>query len=367
MSPSSTYLHVPSRDDPLILVHRLLVSFSLFLSTAVAQEPSPGLKILEDPTKSELVISIGPIDLPAGISHHDLKQLPVQLARFPISGILYGFRAELLDKDDRPVPMVILHHLNLIDPDRRELFLPISRRLAAASKETGEHSIPWLLFGVPFKKGDRFIYSTMLHNPTDTTYYGVSVNLRLKFKRATKLWPVFDVYPFQLDVKFPVGNKGFDLPPGKYEISYEARPAISGRILGIGGHLHDFAVGLRFEDVTANKILWDAKPSLDEHGRILAVPVGEFWKRLGVYIESGHVYRVTATYYNPTSDTIPEGGMGVVGGIFLPARGQVWPLADMKDPLYVADLNHALRLTGSHVEHEASNQEASGSVRRHHH
>jgi len=331
----------------------------------VAQELSPGLKIFEDPEKSELVISIGPIDLPAGVSHHDLKQLPVQLARFPISGTIYGFRAELVDKDDRPVPIVILHHLNLIDPDHRELFLPISRRLAAASKETGEHSIPWLLFGVPFKKGDRFIYSTMLHNPTDTTYYGVSVNLRLKFKRASKLWPVFDVYPFQLDVKFPVGDKGFDLPPGKYQVSYEARPAVAGRILGLGGHLHDYAVGLRFEDVTAGKIIWESRPRLDDKGRILAVPVGRLWTRLGIVIRPEHLYRVTAEYFNPTNETIPAGGMGVVAGIFLPARGTNWPAADPADSLYAADLRHALRISSS--ASEASPQAPGEASHKHHH
>ena len=56
-----------------------------------------------------------------------------------------------------------------------------------------------------------------------------------------------------------------------------------------------------------------------------------------------HVYRVTVEYDNPTSDTIPQGGMGVVAGLFLPSAQ--WPTADTTDATYRADRAHYLRLS----------------------
>jgi hypothetical protein len=73
-----------------------------------------------------------------------------------------------------------------------------------------------------------------------------------------------------------------------------------------------------------------------------------------------HHYRVTVFYDNPTGITIPEGGMGVVAGLFRPGSGVVWPVAEEGDSLYVRDLRHALRLgdaplvstrSGAGVEH----------------
>jgi hypothetical protein len=36
--------------------------------------------------------------------------------------------------------------------------------------------------------------------------------------------------------------------------------------------------------------------------------------------------------------------MGVVGGLFVPAKGAVWPTARVTDALYLSDAAHYLRL-----------------------
>jgi hypothetical protein len=62
----------------------------------------------------------------------------------------------------------------------------------------------------------------------------------------------------------------------------------------------------------------------------------------------GHRYRVTVSYDNPTGQPIPDGGMGVVGGLFVPDRGVTWPAADPRDSLYHEDYLHYMRLAGGH-------------------
>ena len=57
--------------------------------------------------------------------------------------------------------------------------------------------------------------------------------------------------------------------------------------------------------------------------------------------DTSHVYRVTVQYQNPKADSIPEGGMGVVGGVFLPSES--WPATNTSDFVYSIDRKHYLR------------------------
>lgn len=314
-----------------------------------------GVRISADPKRGELVIELPPVDLPAGAAHHAISQPPVTTGELPVDGAVYGLRAEAVDASGRILPSELIHHFNLIDPDHRELFLPIARRMAAAGPETGEPKVPWLLFGLPFHRGEHVIASAMLHNPTATAYQGVRTRLILYYTPASRPWPIWEAYPWQLDVAFPVGDKAFDLPPGRSERAYEGSPAVPGTIVVIGGHLHEFGVTIEMTDVTTGELIWRGAPVRDSAQRFLTIPIGKLysWNRLGAHIVPEHRYRVTAVYENPTGQVIPGGGMGVVGGLFLPDKGVRWPGANVHDPLYQADLRHAMRLGGggAPVEH----------------
>jgi hypothetical protein len=130
----------------------------------------------------------------------------------------------------------------------------------------------------------------------------------------------------------------FDLPPGKTERSWEAQPAVSGRILGLGAHVHRFAVSLRLEDVSAGKVIWETRPTLDANGDVIGMPQDHIAWRFGLPVRAGNVYRITAVYENPTGATIPYGGMGALGGIFVPSRGKAWPAVDTSDDEYLLDV-----------------------------
>jgi hypothetical protein len=268
----------------------------------------------------------------------------------PASGSLYGFRVEMVDSAGRELPSELIHHFNLIDPDHRELFLPISRRMIAAGKETGSKEIPWMLFGFPVQRGERVLASAMLANATDVAYRQARCRLVMRYTRAGRPWPLFRAAPFQMDVAFPVGDKSFDLPPGRFSRSYEGSPVVPGTIVAIGGHVHELAQRLEFTDLTSGKVIYQAAPLTDSTGEVVGVPVARLygWTRLGAHIEPSHRYRVTVYYDNPTGHVIPAGGMGVVGGLFVPDRRATWPGTDPTDSLYQRDLRHAMRQTGGH-------------------
>src|SRR5260370_19699283 len=147
------------------------------------------------------------MELPANTPHHAIAQPSVATLEIPETGYLYGFRVEVADDAGRPLPDELIHHFNLIDPDHRELFLPISRRLLAAGHETGAIRLPWLLFGLPLRRGEHVVASAMVENLTPTTYHQARVRLGMDFTPPARPWPLFPAPPWQMDVAFPVGDK----------------------------------------------------------------------------------------------------------------------------------------------------------------
>jgi len=324
----------------------------LLLLSQLAGRPGPGIDglphatVLVDPGSHELVIQLPPVDVPAA-SHggEAMVGLPLCQVLVPLNASLHGSRVEVVDGSGRLLPHEMLHHFNLSDPDRRELFLPIGLHLLAMSRETPTITIPRLLFGLPLARGQRLIAGAMLANGSDAAYRGVHVRLVLRYVPGGRPWPLYRTYPWAIDVQYPLGrpptgSKAFDLPPGRTERSWEGSPAIAGTMLGLGGHMHDYGVSLELKDMTTGKVLWRGAPVTDTAGRVITFPLARFynWRRLGVRVVPTHRYRLTAVYQNRTGRSIRDGGMGAAAGLFVPDRGAEWPAVDTQDTLYQRDL-----------------------------
>jgi len=310
----------------------------------------PRATVLVDSERHELVIELPPVDL-AAARDHDMTMVlePIFEVEIPVSGSVWSYRVDVVDSGPRVLPKALLHHFNLRDPDRRELFLPIGLHVMAASKETPAASVPPLLFGLPLERGQRMIASAMLGNESPVAYRGVRVRLVLRYVPAHRPWPLFRAYPWGMDVQYPLGarpggSKAFDLPPGRTVRSWESSPAIPGTLLGMGGHVHDHGVSIELRDVTTGELIWHEHPRTDSLGAVVSLPVVRFyrWNRLGVHIVPEHRYRITAVYENSTGQVLPNGGMGAVGGLFLPDRGTTWPAVDPQDSVYQQDLYDTL-------------------------
>src|SRR3989475_17960 len=89
------------------------------LVVSVAHVPGhgdPAARIFTDPARDALVIDLAPMDLPANTPHHGIAQPPVATLEIPVTGYIYGFRAEVVDSAGRVLPDELIHHFNLIDP-----------------------------------------------------------------------------------------------------------------------------------------------------------------------------------------------------------------------------------------------------------
>ena len=70
--------------------------------------------------------------------------------------------------------------------------------------------------------------------------------------------------PIYMDVNLTVGGSNtFDVPPGKSSKSFEFTLPVGGRLLGVGGHMHDYGVGVRLEDAETGKVI----TSVEGHAR----------------------------------------------------------------------------------------------------
>jgi hypothetical protein len=339
----------------------LLLAGSVFAypagATAVEELPIVGAAIPDlaalpkdrvrfDAAHEQLTIEIAAGDVPAagGMGMY-MRWLSVSQAIIPTSGTIYAIRTDVVDGAGRSLPRALLHHVNLTDPTHRELFLPVSLHIFAASKETPPVSVPRVMLGMPLERNQRLIVTAMVGNQTATAYHDVWVRIVMGYRPAGGMWPLWRAYPWVMDVTYPLGtgpdaNKGFDLPPGTTVRSWEASPAIPGYIVGMGGHVHDYALAVTLTDVTTGHVIWNGTPQHDSVGHVLLLPIATFfnWHSLGVRIEPAHRYRVSVTYDNLTGHLLKKGGMGNVAGLFIPDDPARWPAVDTADAVYRQDL-----------------------------
>jgi hypothetical protein len=147
-------------------------------------------------------------------------------------------------------------------------------------------------------------------------------------------------------VTAPDSDSCYDLPPGSSQRSRLIQPAVGGRVIGLGGHLHRYGVRLTLEDVTTRTLLWSTDAVRDSSGHVREVPTRFFLWRGGLRIRPDHVYRVTGHYFNPTGDTLRNAGMATMGGALQPDARARWPRPDQEHPMYRQDLAQELGTSG---------------------
>jgi hypothetical protein len=315
---------------------------AIFARTVSGQEAPASLRV--ETHRREWVIDYGPLTLPANASHNDVWQPPALLFAAPVGGWVHGYDVQLIDAAGRRVPSGVLHHVNFIAKNRRDLFSHVMMRVGAAGPETRAIRLPHAL-GVSVERGDTLIMSLMLHNPTAQRYDGVHVRVHVPFTAVSALVAPISVYPFSVAIGPKEHPNIFDLPPGHSEHIWEGSPAASVRVLGLSGHLHRYGVALRLEDRTTRKILWEVHPKADSTGEVLGMPVKLFAWTLGKAMRPGHVYRLTAVYENPEPRTIVDGGMAVLGGIVVLSPRSRWPRVDPVHPEYVVDVRTTIEMS----------------------
>lgn len=242
-----------------------------------------------------------------------------RLLRFawPVSGWLRGARVEVRDADGAELPQRLVHHVNLVNFDRQQLVHPAVERLYAAGQETGAILLPRTV-GVPVPVGARL--GVLAAYDPGTLAGGSRIRIHLTWTPDNQVPRPLGILPLLLDVGFRPGETpAYELPPGPSRRAFEFRMPVSGRVLGVGGHLHDHGQLLRLEEAESGKVVFELAAVHDSAGRLVEVPRQIFGATgRGRRLLGGRSYRLVVLYDNPTGAVIPEGAMGEMALLFAP-------------------------------------------------
>lgn len=302
---------------------------------------TPRIDVRVDSTRDRILITAGPFRLPAMDPHMDMSHMApndVMPFAWPVDGYLRGFSVRMRDAAGDSLPRDILHHLIGVNFDRRQLVYPAVERLFGWGAETDPVELPSSM-GVPMHVGEKLGMYAMFHNETGKDIDAAYLEVTLLYTPA-KGHNVLAVMPFYVDVNNHIGGvTTFDVPPGKSKHSYEFELPIGGKLVGIGGHIHDYGSSLELQDAATGKVLARLKAKRDRDGRVSGV--GRFifgFNSDALALQAHHPYRVIAEYDNPTNETFKAGGMGHINGAFVPDQGAAWPKLDLSDPLVKRDI-----------------------------
>jgi hypothetical protein len=339
------------------MILSLLLAATLPVSgPAAAGHPEAAVRVEVDSAHHEIVIHAGPWDLPnmppmddMSMMDMDEHDMPVMHFSWPVEGWFRGFKLSLTDADGKPVSRRVMHHLIVINYSRRQLIYHAVERLFGAGTETEDASLPASV-GIPITPGSDIGFYVMWHNQTGEDLRGVELTMRLQYLPRNQNPRPLDVLPLYMDANLTVGEGNeFDVPPGTSHKSFEFAMPISGRLLGFGGHLHDYGVKVTLEDVTGKpRRIAQVVATRDPEGHVLKVSRSLPGVRgAGVRMVAGRRYRVTGYYDNPTGKLLKDGAMAHMSGIFTPDDYSQWPKLDQNDSILQRDMA-SLEMRGGH-------------------
>jgi hypothetical protein len=232
-----------------------------------------------------------------------------------------------------------MHHMELLNFDRRQVIYHMVERTFGLGEETSSAKVPKSV-GLPLEAGMDMGLYVMWNNHTDRPLEGVTLQLTIDTSPRNLSPRPTIVLPFKADVNIhPGAGDAFDLPPGGGTKSAIFTMEVSGRLLAVGGHLHDYGKELRLEDVATGKVLAQVNAERRPDGTVSGVSHGLYGiTGRGPHLIAGRQYRLVAVYQGSPKDSI-IGAMGLMGGIIAPDRYSEWPKLDRSNPDYLIDLN----------------------------
>jgi hypothetical protein len=289
-----------------------------FMQGGMHHQVAKGVKLEQKIDGSTITIRIGPMNLPAHTSHMKMPQPPDLEWQIPMDGWLLAYSPRLVDAKGNAVPGSVLHHTAFWNENRADFLCPNKEEhiFGAGSEMTNWGAVPG--YGYRVQMGDKVRVETMVHNPTDTSYDGVFLEVSISYQNANSDAQLKSIYPTWMDV-MSCGNSGYDLAAGESEKSGTVTVRYSGVLLGVGGHMHDYGKELVLEDDTRKETVATLDAKVDANGKLISMPTVLFLDKGGYKFAAGDVLKISATYDNTSGKLLRDGAMGIVVGYFVPS------------------------------------------------
>jgi len=330
-----------------VIAPPIIASGFVLLSLQANPISAQSISTRVDSARHEVVIEAGPFDVPAmdsemvkemehaAMNHEEERR--VFRFDWPVDGPARAYKIEVLDSAGNRLPRSLLHHVIAINFDRREFIYQQAKHLFEIKKKTPNISLPDTLM-VPLRLGERLGFYVAWHNDTGRDLAGATVRIVIAWIPGDAARSFTAVLPVYFDVDNEVGNTNtFDLRPGKSSKSFEFAAPASGYLIGVTGHLHDYGKSVRLEDAETGKVMVMLEAKRDAKGRILEIP-RKFFLFRPLRMREGHRYRIVAEYESPLPETIVNGVMANMLGVFAPDSHSRWPVIDPNDPTFMKDI-----------------------------
>jgi hypothetical protein len=313
---------------------------------AVAPTPRPAIVVTVDSAAHVVRIAAGRFMVAAASGHQDSghghgEGVPLMRFRWPVDGWLRGVHLTVTDGSGRVLPRRLAHHINVVNFDRRQLLYPAPERIFALGQETEDIELPKSV-GVPVTAGSEMALVLVWHNPDPVMYHDVTVTLSVDWSPSNFFPRPVDVIPVYMNATNPIAAPAdFDLPPGRNEFKADFTMPLDGRVIGVGGHLHDYGTGVTLSELRdgAERVKVRLGVERDAAGHMIKVE-----RRLpgiagrGIKVQAGREYRMTGGYDNPTGGTINRGAMVHLILILAPDDIEAWPRLDPEDEEFRRDV-----------------------------
>lgn len=288
-----------------------------FMQEGMHHAVAKGVKLEQKIDGQTIIVRVGPMNLPAHTTHMKMPQPPDLEWQVPIDGWLLGYSPRLVDANGNSVPGRVLHHSAFWNENRSDFLCPNKEEhiFGAGGEMTNWAEVPG--YGYRVQMGDKIRVETMIHNPTDTSYDSVYLEVSIPYRQADSGANLKSLYPAWMDVK-SCGNSAYDLPAGNSEKVGNVTVKYAGILLGVGGHMHDYAKQLVLTDSTRKDTVATLDAKVDEHGELISMPTVMFLDRGGYQFSAGDVLKISAAYDNITGKLLPDGAMAIVVGYFVP-------------------------------------------------
>jgi hypothetical protein len=284
-------------------------------------------EVWNDWVEKAVIFRLGPIRLPARSSHALTPQPPETFFLLPFDGWITSYMPRLVDESGKPVPGRLLHHVAFWNVARPDFLCPNKEEhIFGAGGEMNEW--PELAgFGYRVGMRERIRVTSMFHNPTDTDYPAVYLEVRMNYRDSASGEPLRSVYPAWFDVQ-ECRASSYSLSGSQNVTRGRFKLPQTGTLLGVGGHLHDFGKQVAIFNTSRNENIASLDAKLDTTGRIQSMPSQNFAERGGYKLNRGEVVEVTAAYAEgrPHQEV-----MGIVVGYFVPEDEKEMAMLKMEE------------------------------------
>jgi hypothetical protein len=261
-----------------------------------------------------LTLRWGPILLPPHVGH---VMFPDKLVVLPMTGWITAFRSRFVTQTGDQIEATFLHHILLNDRSRRHWPCPTKEALIfAAGAEMRDVSLP-SGYGYPISEGFPMRARLMLQNQSALTSPPLYFELQVEYQPANMGRVEKNLYPIYLSAVTPCGLEAYDLAPGLDSKKQEYAFPTDGRIVQLGGHLHEYGEKIVLENQTTGKDIIVLTQPPQANGHLSPLPLVNF-DADQCRIRATERLSVLSIYNNSSGKFLPLSAMGILYVGFIP-------------------------------------------------